>query len=590
MKLRILTRFRNSSIRTKYLLAVAALVAVLSLCGVYLHLQSSRTLYQSYMEGAEADFHNAYEEMERFEERLNHLATLLQSDTNIVNLLSGAQNYSMSEYQHARQDLLPRLYSMLDGSNDYFCRLYVDSSLDMFDRSSRLLMLNDVQNEAWAQKALYGWGWRYFFTGEELGADKPALIAPIRCLDDRQELVAMLRIDIETAALERMLEFSQSSRFVTFCLQTPEGSEIAATGVVTSHTPLNQLTDKEKEGFPSYEFSQITNDKDTIFHQRLTRSGWRLVLTVHHDLLSGMIWSQSSTVYLVALLFVLVGMLCSLPILWRTTARIRSFYEHVRLYNQHTGGLGRITPDRLTSQSEDEIGMLIREHNAMLDRIDSLICAQENSREELRQMEITALQAQIKPHFLYNTLEAITWMARMNQPDKVESTIYNLTRFYRLCLSRGEDVLTVEKELDIIRHYFAIALTRYESKYTLHIAVDPRVLPVLLPKITLQPLVENALVHGLLESGQSEGEVRVFTRRNSEGCFELCVADTGGHFTQKKWERVMSGRLDPAEGKGEGYGLYNVEKRLCLFFVLEQALRLDTSQDGLSIIVIPLPQ
>lgn len=590
MKLQPLTRFRNSSIRTKYLLAVTALVSVLTLCGVYLHMQSSRTLYHSCIDNAKANFHSAYDEIERFEERLNHLATLLQSDTTIVNLLSGSQNYSLSEYQHARQDLLPRLYSMLDGSSDYFCRLYVDSSLDMFDRSSRLLMLNNVQDEAWAQKALHGWGWRYFFTKDELNADAPALIAPIRCLDARQTLVAMLRIDINTDALERMLDCSQNSQFITFCLQTPEGSEIAATGVVASHTPMNQLTGKEKEGFPSYEFNQLTNDRDIVFHQRLTRSGWRLVLTVHHDLLNGMIWSQSSTVYLVALLFVLVGMLCSLPILWRTTARIRSFYEHVRLYNQHTGGLERITPDRLSSQSEDEIGMLIREHNAMLDRIDSLICAQENSREELRQMEITALQAQIKPHFLYNTLEAITWMARMNQPDKVESTIYNLTRFYRLCLSRGEDVLSVEKELDIIRHYFAIALTRYESKYTLHIDVEPQVLPVLLPKITLQPLVENALVHGLLESDRNEGEVRVFTRRNSEGRFELCVADTGGHFTQKKWERVMSGRLDPAEGKGEGYGLYNVEKRLCLFFGLEHALRLDTSQDGLSTIVIPLPQ
>lgn len=588
--LSLLKRYRNSSIRTKYLLAVAALVMVLTMCGVYLHRQSSRTMYQSYLENAKADFHSAYDEIERFEERLNHLATLLQSDTTIVNLLSGAQQYSLSEYQHARQDLLPRLYSMLDGSNDYFCRLYVDSSLDMFDRSSRLLMLNDIQDEAWAQKALEGWGWRYFFTGEELGADKPALIAPIRCLDDRAELVAVLRIDIETSALERMLECSQSSRFVTFCLQTVEGEKIASTGVEGDATALTQLTEKEKDGFPSYEFSQMTSGKDTVFHQRLTRSGWRMVLTIHHQLLNGMIWSQSSAVYGVAVVLMLVGMLCSLPILWHTTARIRKFYEHVKVYNQRTGGLESILPQRLQPQWEDEIGMLIREHNAMLDRIDGLIRQQEASQEELRQMEITALQAQVKPHFLYNTLEAITWMARMNQPDKVEATIYNLTRFYRLCLSQGKDVLTVEKELDIIRHYFAITLTRYASKYTLHVDVDPQVLPVLLPKITLQPLVENALVHGLLESNQAEGEVRVFTRVNHQGHFELCVADTGGHFTQKKWERVMSGRLDPAEGKGEGYGLHNVEKRLCLFLGLEQALRLDTSQDGLSIIVIPLPQ
>lgn len=588
MKFRPFTRFRNSSIRTKYLWAVASLVTVLTLCGMYLHYHTSKTLYKSYIDNAEAEFQSAYEEMERFEERLNHLATLLQSDTNIVNLLSGSQNYTLSDYQHARQDLLPRLYSMLDGSNDYFCRLYVDSSLDMFDRSSRLLMLNDVQNEEWAQKALSGWGWRYFFTQAELHADEPALIAPIRCLDDRQQLVAMLRIDINPAALERIMTVSQGSQFLSFCLQTTEGSSIASTGVAPRSMPLAQMTAKEKEGFPSFEFNRLSYDQDTIFHRRLTRSGWRMALTVHHNLLNKVIWSQSSTMYIVAVLLVLVGMLCSLPILWHTTARIRRFYEHVRLYNLHTGTLKHITPERLQPQAEDEIGMLIREHNAMLDRIDGLIQEQDTTQEELRQMEITALQAQIKPHFLYNTLEAITWMARMHQPDKVESTVFSLTRFYRLCLSRGADVLPLETELEIIRHYFSIASSRYESKYTLAIDVDPQALHFKLPKITLQPLVENALIHGLLESGKDEGFIRVYTQRTTDGTWQLCIADTGGHFTIKKWQRVISRRIDPVEGKEEGYGLYNVEKRLCLFFNLDHAMELDISQGGLSIIIIPL--
>ena len=138
-----------------------------------------------------------------------------------------------------------------------------------------------------------------------------------------------------------------------------------------------------------------------------------------------------------------------------------------------------------------------------------------------------------------------------------------------------------------MRHYFAIASSRYESKYTLLTDVDGSVLTLELPKITLQPLVENALMHGLLESGKEEGEVRLYTRRSEDGQWQLCVADTGAHVPAERWEQVMSGPADMSGG-GEGYGLRNVEKRLCLFFDLERALQLEYGQDGLTILVVPL--
>ena len=94
-------------------------------------------------------------------------------------------------------------------------------------------------------------------------------------------------------------------------------------------------------------------------------------------------------------------------------------------------------------------------------------------------------------------------------------------------------------------------------------------------------------MHGLLESGKEEGEVRLYTRRSEDGQWQLCVADTGAHFPAERWEQVMSGPADMSGG-GEGYGLRNVEKRLCLFFDLERALQLEYGQDGLTILVVPL--
>ena len=580
----ILARFRNSSIRIKYLLAVAVLVLTMSMCCLYIFFHTFSNTYATIEATTRSEFQSRFSELERFEDRLNHLATLFQSDSTIIGMLAGSQSYSAQDYQHARQDLLPKLYSMLDGSDDYFCRLYVDSALDLSDHSSRLLMLNNVLDQPWAMEAMEGWGWRRFYSAQALEAEDPALIVPIRRLDDYPTLVAILRIDIRQQALQRMLALPENSDYMLCYLETAEGECIAATGDVISFA--GELADPEATGFQSYELNEIRRGRDTVFFQRLERSGWRLVTVLQHQPLMASIVEQFSFTFLFVVGLLTAGMLCSLPLLWHTTARIRRFYEHVRAANQQTDGL-HITPERLTPQAEDEIGILAREHNAMLDRIDSLIHEQNQSREERRQLEISALQAQIKPHFLYNTLEAIAWMARLNQPEKVESTVYSLTRFYRLCLSRGADVLTLDKELEIVRHYFAIASSRYESKYTLLTDVDGSVLTLELPKITLQPLVENALMHGLLESGKEEGEVRLYTRRSEDGQWQLCVADTGAHFPAERWEQVMSGPADMSGG-GEGYGLRNVEKRLCLFFDLERALQLEYGQDGLTILVVPL--
>ncbi|MGN0746656.1 MAG: sensor histidine kinase [Aristaeellaceae bacterium] len=581
----LLTRFRNSSIRTKYLLAVAVLIVTVSVCCLYIFSHTFSNTYATMEANARTDFQTRFAELERFEDRLNHLATLFQSDSTIIGMLAGSQSYSAQDYQHARQDLLPKLYSMLDGSDDYFCRLYVDSALDLSDHSSRLLMLNNVLDQPWAMEVMEGWGWRRFYSAQALEAEDPALIVPIRRLDDYPTLVAILRIDIRQQALQRMLAVPEGNGYMLCYLETAEGECIAATGEAVSFAA--ELTDQQATGFQSYELNEIRRGRDKVFFQRLERSGWRLVTVLQHQPLMASIVEQFSFTFLFAIGLLTAGMLCSLPLLWHTTARIRRFCQHVRASNLQTDGL-HITPERLTPQAEDEIGILVREHNAMLDRIDSLIQEQNQSREEMRQLEITALQAQIKPHFLYNTLEAIAWMARLNQPEKVESTVYNLTRFYRLCLSRGADVLTLDKELEIVRHYFAIASSRYESKYTLRMAVDDSVLALELPKITLQPLVENALMHGLLESGQEEGEVRLYTRRSAEGRWQLCVADTGGHFPAARWEQVMSDTSAHASGSAEGYGLRNVERRLCLFFDMERALQLEHGEDGLTILVVPL--
>lgn len=576
-------RIRDSSIRSKFILAASLLLTAILISGIYIGGSSYMNSYEDHIETAKGDFKSCYQDMEKFEKRMYHLANLVQADGDTLERLREIRGMAPNEYQQVKQELLPLLYTLPDGSGDYFCRLYVDSSLDLIDTTSRILTLDSVRQEDWVAAAFSGWGSWLFYSAEELASDSPGLIVPIRSRQDYSDFVGILRIDLITGPLTNRIEASRSGDYATCYLQTPEGGTVACTDSKAGELLL-EVPPKTLEGFEASQLNTATRGKDQLFYQTLPYSGWRLVTVVHHDRLHAGIFPQLLIFTVSGCLLALLGILCAAPILIFVLSRIRRFSGYVHRYS---GDPLQALPPQLDPLCDDEIGQLIRAHNHLLTRIEGLIRTQKQRDRELHHLELSVLQAQIKPHFLYNTLEAITWMAKLNQPEKVEDTVRSLTRFYRLFLSQGQEVLPLRKELEIVRHYFDIQSTRYEQVFRLDIDVPQEILGLGLPKITLQPLVENALIHGILESGKNEGDIRIYGRRQ-DGRFELCVADTGAHFRREEWEAVMgSAHTEGQEVTGESYGLKNVECRLCLFFGEEQVMELDESDPCCTCIVIP---
>ncbi len=574
---------RRPSIFTKFVAAVLLLIAVLMLGIAVSGVRFFRASYEESKSAAQNDFANCYDNLNKFEERVVHLCSLLQSDEMLLTQVESIDQLSASQYQLATQQLLPKMYRMSDSAGEYFCRLYVNSSLDVLDATSRILPLETLEDEAWAQETISGWGnWRFLSPGE-IGAKDPALVFPIRSLRDYTDLIALLRIDLDREALIEMLAAPRSQEYVTCYLQTEDGSTV----VSTDPEAENYLFDAPEEtlrGFEAVNMNSIQFGDDIVYYRSLPNSGWRLVMVLDNRALQDTLKQNLMMITFSGSALTLLGVLCALPILFSVVSRIRRFYRYVQ---SCSGTALQAVPPRLEPLGSDEIGQLVEAHNALLDRIRQMVRDRELQEEELRRLEISVLQEQINPHFLYNTLEATVWMAKLNQPEKVESTVRNLTRFYRLCLSKGSDVLPVEKELEIAGHYFAIQSMRYGDRFRLEIDVPEEIRALELPKITLQPLVENALMHGILESGKQEGTVRIFGRiRNRRR--ELCVADSGGHFTSEVWEAVMRGETAlTSSSSGSGYGLRNVERRLCLFFETSRVMELDCSDPGETRIVIP---
>ena len=234
-----------------------------------------------------------------------------------------------------------------------------------------------------------------------------------------------------------------------------------------------------------------------------------------------------------------------------------------------------------------EVNVLNDSLNTMIDKINELLEQVTKEQVRLRKAEFELLQAQINPHFLYNTLDAIVWLAEAGEQKKVVSMVGSLSEFFRMSLNQGKDIVSVKEELQHVRSYLEIQQVRYQDilEYELHV---PELLNTyLIPKITIQPLVENALYHGI-KNKRGVGKITI-TGYEKEGIFFLLIEDNGIGITQERLEQVRNGILGKVSTGKAIYGLYNVNERIRLNFGEEYGISLDSSYGEWTKVKVMLP-
>ena len=221
----------------------------------------------------------------------------------------------------------------------------------------------------------------------------------------------------------------------------------------------------------------------------------------------------------------------------------------------------------MTSDNVDEITELGMSFNIMIGKIKVLLDSKIKEQEELKKAELRALQAQINPHFLYNTLDTIIWMAESKKTDQVIKIVSALSNFFRISLSKGMDWITIGEEVERIRSYLTIQKMRYRDILDFKIEVAEDVAENTILKLILQPLVENALYHGIKNKRQ-KGMISVRARRKGEDEILLEVEDDGIGFTPEKLAQLRA-ELDDDSGDiklESGFGIGNVNKRIRLYY------------------------
>lgn len=241
----------------------------------------------------------------------------------------------------------------------------------------------------------------------------------------------------------------------------------------------------------------------------------------------------------------------------------------------------------LTPMRPDEIGSLTANTQEMSTKIGELLETVKIEQERMRTAEFKALQAQINPHFLYNSMDSINWLVRKGDQEKASEMISALTTFFHIGLSKGRDMITVREEIEHIRSYLVIQKIRYENRFEYSFYVDPATEKCYVPKLILQPLVENALYHGIkLCDRKCMLMIQVLSHGDR---LEMEVLDNGVGMDAETLTAVRKAMEHRGENRANSYGIVNVNDRIRILAGQEYGLSL-TSEKGVGTsarIVIP---
>jgi two-component system, sensor histidine kinase YesM len=234
----------------------------------------------------------------------------------------------------------------------------------------------------------------------------------------------------------------------------------------------------------------------------------------------------------------------------------------------------------------DDIRNMAKSFNLMAIRLEELVEKVKEDQHQIEQIKLNALQSQIQPHFLYNTLDCIHWQALVDGNERISVLVKALANYYRLCLSKGQDIISLSQELAHVQNYLIIQNIRYGNIIEQSFEIEERFLKVPIPKMTLQPLVENAIYHGIKVKNGKHGKITITAREENDKVV-ISVSDSGAGVSQKKIDEINSSISIYDESFG--YGVRNVHKRIELLYGKGNGLYFRKNNTGGITVEIRLP-
>lgn len=388
------------------------------------------------------------------------------------------------------------------------------------------------------------------------GMDDWVISVSREIVDTNGENLGVLLIDVKYQALHEYLQNQETGKNSDIVI-LDEDNRI----VYYKEIPYDTSQEKYLKNLKNIEEGYNRKENTVTVKYPIKNTHWMLIEISYMQEIDSLKNHFFEMIVISCLASLLITVLISISVLRRITKPIKELEQHMNNFNND---LSKIN---LKGDVSVEILSLQNHFNKMIDKI-----------KYLREYEINALYSQINPHFLYNTLDTIIWMAEFQDTEKVISITKALSNFFRISLSNGKEKIPLKEEINHIKEYLYIQKQRYEDKLEYKISIQEELENIEVPKIILQPFVENAIYHGI-KNLDTTGIISIYSQI-IENKIELIIEDNGIGFEAAKKQALM---------KMGGVGIKNVNKRIQYYYGNEYGAKIDSSFKTGARIIITLP-
>lgn len=568
MKLK-LNRFSNLSIRYKLFASYLLVITIPFLLLLFIHI----TMTQK--ENKDAAVYSSHKMLDETKSYLEYKSQALTEVLNFIafnalvqsNVSADSRQYEDINKWHMDALQLSRLVNQFRYNDDIdSIQVFMRQGLAGATENADFLNMRRYESEEWYQRfaasnSAFAWIPSTSVDAAE-GITELTILRKVPNAHNIKQFDGIVRAKVNSKAMQSVLDHAILTPHASAYLFNDEGQLLSQADsnrdLASPITDIRLLLSTDESGASYYNDNYSMGGKRHLLGvQQIPNTDMKVALIVpYSDIL------QSSTkarnrIISIFLLVVPLMLPLSFFVAASATKRIRQLILHVRKVKN-----GKFQIAALPA-NEDEIGELTHNFNVMVQNMSGLIDETYTLGREVKNKELQALQAQINPHFLYNTLDLINVMAIESGSRDIKRVVDELAVFYKLSLSNGKEYVTLESELQHIEAYVRIQNMRFGDGIRLELEVPRELYDCELPKILLQPIVENAILHGIMEKDSEEGTIRV-SAWEDKGDTVIELSDDGVGMDAANLATIFSGHS--GKSVGGGYGVRNIEERLRLSY------------------------
>lgn len=554
-------------LRTKLLCIYFLLIVVpLALFSLYSNFRVRSVIQEQTLTAAQNAFDDTFLAVERIWGQLDEVIDILATDPLVYAMASNdPRDFTYIQRLQDSDQLATTFEQLRLLSGVDRIQLYVNNEYSYSNDHNNIIQISEINKSAWYQFAATNAGRLWCAPSDYLdqAAEEQQWFSSLQTIFNPRSIkepLAIVRVDIDAFRLSNAVNGTSITENGVVLIMRDNNVILASNPTNYQNIPTELVNKLASEKANTWNLLEEDRTKYYVQRRSLTSNGWSIA-----SILPAEDVFQPSNALSAEMLVIVTAVTLAAYLLAYLLSRSTLDRLSLLTKTMQTVENGNIAV-RLEPSGNDEISQLMGSFNQMMDQLDTLMEEKVEYGRQIKNLELKALQAQINPHFLYNSLDLINCTAISSNVPAISKMVNALSKFYRLSLSKGREVISLGDELKHARLYLEIQNMRFDDRISVVWDLEPSIENCQIIKIILQPIIENSVIHGIFEKPSKSGTITVSTKRCEDG-IRITVADDGVGMDEETIKANFSSSLsgEIAETKG-GYGVKNICDRVKLAY------------------------